>query len=328
MPRPRPRTRTHLRLALLLAVVGPLLLGAAACGERSTARRLAFVTNNPSDFWTLVRRGVEQADSELPGFEVDFRIPPNGTPAEQQEILDALLARGTLGIAISPVDPANQAPSLDVVASRALVVTADSDAPQSRRLCYVGTDNVAAGRLAGAAIREAAGSGGGGIALFVGSRDARNAVDRMRGIAEALDGSGLEILQVRTDETDRVRAKANVLDLLTAHPNVRCLVGIWSYNGPAILNAVRERGLAGKVPIVCFDEEDDTLQGVADGHVHATIVQQPFAIGRMAILTLAKAIDGDRSTIPSDGLLHIDARTIRKADVAAFRTELQSIRGR
>ena len=71
----------------------------------------------------------------------------DGTAAEQQRIIDDLLAKGIKGIAISPVDPANQTAMLDRAAAQAVVVTQDSDAPTSKRECYIGTDNVAAGRL-------------------------------------------------------------------------------------------------------------------------------------------------------------------------------------
>jgi ribose transport system substrate-binding protein len=67
--------------------------------------RLAFVTNNASDFWTIARRGTEKATQGLPDVEVDFRIPGEGTAAEQKRPVDDLLARGVDGMAISPVDP-------------------------------------------------------------------------------------------------------------------------------------------------------------------------------------------------------------------------------
>src|SRR5688572_29745483 len=70
--------------------------------------KLSFITNNASDFWTLARRGCEKADAELDNVVVDFKIPGEGTAAEQKRIVDDLLAKGIDGIAISPVDPVNQ----------------------------------------------------------------------------------------------------------------------------------------------------------------------------------------------------------------------------
>src|SRR5215470_1108716 len=112
--------------------------GGGGGGTNTTGgkHKLAFVTNNASDFWTIARKGTEKAAKEIPGIEVEFRIPAGGTAAEQQSIIDDLLANGVKGIAISPVDPKNQTGMLNRVADQALVVTQDSDAPNSNRLCY------------------------------------------------------------------------------------------------------------------------------------------------------------------------------------------------
>src|SRR3954468_19738920 len=110
----------------------------ASCNQSSAGKRqkLAFVTNNASDFWTISRKGTEKAAAELPNAEIDFRIDSDGTAAEQQRIVDDLLAKGVTGIAISPVDPVNQLPMLNRAAQQALVITQDSDAPSSNRVCY------------------------------------------------------------------------------------------------------------------------------------------------------------------------------------------------
>jgi ribose transport system substrate-binding protein len=126
-----------------------------ATGGAGTKHKLAFVTNNASDFWTIARKGTEKAAKDIPNIEVEFRIPSDGTAAEQQRVIDDLLAKGIHGIAISPVDPANQTQMLNRAADKTLVVTQDSDAPNSNRICYIGTDNVEAGRQAGQLVKEA-----------------------------------------------------------------------------------------------------------------------------------------------------------------------------
>ena len=101
-------------------------------------------------------------------------------------------------------------------------------------------------RPAGRGSDQGSTAAGGRIALFVGKLDARNAQERLQGIKEAIAGSKIEIIDVRTDDTDQVRAKANVSEMLVSHPDVAALVGLWSYNGPAILNAVRDAGRIGR----------------------------------------------------------------------------------
>ena len=294
--------------------------------DRPSVRRLAFVTNNAADFWTIARKGTEQADAELAGATVEFRLG-DGTAAEQKRIVDDLLAKGVDGIAISPVDPANQTGMLNDAARQTVVFTHDSDAPDSRRECYVGTDNVAAGREAGGLIKEALPQGG-RIAVFVGKLDARNAQERLQGIKEAIAGSTISIIDVRTDDTDQVRAKANVSEMLVSHPDAAALVGLWSYNGPAILSAVRDAGRIGQVKIIAFDEDDETLTGVKSGAIMGTVVQQPYEFGYRSMTLLAKALDGDRSGIPASHQVFIPTQVIRQNNVDEFRTKLAKLRGR
>lgn len=300
--------------------------GAAPAGSGEKIK-LAFVTNNASDFWTIARKGTEKAVAENPNIQVEFKIPPDGTAAEQRKILDDLLASGIDGIAISPVAPADQTDMLNNAVKQTLVVTQDSDAPNSNRLCYLGTDNVAAGRQAGDLIKQALPNGG-KIMLFVGMKDAQNAKERIQGIRESLEGSKVVVLDVRTDDTDRVRAKANVADTLVSQPDIACLVGLWSYNGPAILNAVREAKKNGQVKIVCFDEEDETLAGVKAGDIFGTVVQQPFEFGYQSMKLLARLKANDRTVIPEDKKIIVPTLIIQKDGVEEFQKKLNELRGR
>jgi ribose transport system substrate-binding protein len=299
---------------------------ASTASAQSKSLDLAFLTNNASDFWTIARAGCDQAQKEVPNIKVEFKIPADGTAAEQTRIFDDLLVKGVNGIALSPVDPANQTAMIDKGAAKALIVTQDSDAPKSQRSFYVGTDNVAAGRQAGELIKKAVPNGG-SIMLFVGKRDAQNAKERIQGVEETLKGTNIKILDVRTDDTDRVRAKQNVADTLVKNPDIACLVGLWSYNGPAILNAVKDANKIGKVKIVTFDEENDTLQGVKDGAIEATVVQNPYEFGRQAVTLMAKKLRNENPEIPADGKVIVPTRAIDKSNVDEFWANLKKLRG-
>jgi ribose transport system substrate-binding protein len=254
-------------------------------------------------------------------------MPGDGTAAGQQRIVEDLVAKGVDGMAISPVDPQNQTQLLNRVASQALVVTQDSDAPNSNRACYIGTDNVAAGRQAGELVKEVLPQGG-SIMVFVGMLDAQNARERHQGLQQALAGSNVKVIDVLTDNTDRVRAKANVADTLVKYPDIAGLVGLWSYNGPAILSAVKEAGKVGKVKIVAFDEEDETLAGIKEGAIYATVVQQPFEFGYQSIKLMAKVIGGDRSDIPASKQIFVPTLKIKKDNVEGFAAKINKLRGR
>ncbi|MFN7926993.1 MAG: sugar-binding protein [Blastocatellia bacterium] len=322
---------------LLSFLVGALL--AASCnnagnsdspagGDKSGGKklRLAFVTNNPSDFWTIARKGTEKAQSELPNATIEFKIN-EGTAADQQRLVDDLVAKGIDGIAISPVDPKNQTQMLNRVAGQAMVVTQDSDAPDSQRAFYIGTNNVAAGEQAGKLVKEALPQGG-KIMVFVGMLDAQNAKERYQGLQKALEGSNIKIVDIRQDNTDRVRAKSNPADALVKEADLVGMVGLWSYNGPAILSAVKEANKIGKVKIIAFDEEDDTLAGIKDGSIYATVVQQPYEFGYQSMKLMAQALGGDKSVIPASKQIFVDTLAIKKDDVEAFIAKINKLRGR
>jgi ribose transport system substrate-binding protein len=296
-------------------------------GSGGKKLRLAFVTNNPSDFWTIARKGTEKAAAELPNVEVEFQLPGQGTAAEQQRIVDDLIAKGIDGMAISPNDPQNQVQMLNRVAEQALVVTQDSDAPASNRAFYIGTDNVAAGEQAGKLVKEALPQGG-NIMVFVGKADAQNAKERYQGLQKALEGSNIKILDLRTDDTDRVRAKSNPADALVKYNDLAGMVGLWSYNGPAILSAVKEANKVGKVKIIAFDEEDETLAGVRDGSIYATVVQQPFEFGYQSIKLMAQVLGGDKSAIPASKQIFVPTLAIKKDGVEEFIAKINKLRGR
>jgi ribose transport system substrate-binding protein len=288
--------------------------------------KLAILANSASDFWTYVRAGAEKATQEVPNVTVEVRLVPDGTPSEQTRIFDDLLVKGTDGIAISPLDSANQAAMIDRGTQKAMISTTDSDAATSKRAFYVGTSNVDAGRQAGELIKKAIPDGG-KIMIFVGKRDAQNAKERIQGLEEVLKGTNVSVIDVRTDDTDRVRASQNVADTLVKYPDIACLVGIWSYNGPAIVNSVKTSGKAGKVKVVTFDEEDDTLQGIKDGIVDATVVQNPYEFGHQSTLLLAKKLRGEEVQIPENKQVIVPTRAIDKSNVDDFWANLKKLRG-
>ncbi|MBN1342990.1 MAG: sugar-binding protein [Phycisphaerae bacterium] len=308
-----------------------LLIGPVGCQKREGAGgsgevELAFITNSPSDFWTIARAGVAVAEKEF-GVKVHFQVPGKGSAAEQKQIIEAMIAKGVKGMAISPLDSESQVTIIDEAAAHMPVVTQDSDAPKSKRVAYVGTNNVEAGRKVGKLIKDVLPKGG-KIAVFVGKMDVANARERYAGIMEELKGAKIEVVTGApyTDENSYPKAQENVRVALDKFPDVGCLVGLWSYNGPMMVKVVKEKG--SKVPIVCFDEEGPTLQGIREGLILATVVQQPYQFGYDSIRVLAKLAKGEPIEIPKDGLMYVPTKVIRKANVDEFEKKLNALKAR
>jgi ribose transport system substrate-binding protein len=312
---------------LLSALFLAALVTVGVKSESQTVKhfKLAFVSNNSANFWSFAHAGCDAAAKQLGNVDVDFRITSSGGAAEQRTILDDLVARGTDGIAVSVNDPDNQTAFLNRVAGQTLLICADSDAAASKRVCYIGTDNEAAGEKAGEMIKECLPNGG-KIMLFVGHIDAENAQERAAGIKKALEGSNIQIIDIRTDDTDHVRAQENAADTLVKYPDIACLVGLWNYNGPAILNAVRAAGKIGQVQIVCFDDEEDTLSGIASGAIYGTVVQNPFEFGKQAVTLMDEYLQGQTGVF-GNGKIFIPTREIKKDNVAAYQAEQKQILG-
>src|SRR5262249_22594406 len=225
--------------------------------------KVAFITNTASDFWKVAQKGCEKADAELADVDVNFQMAYGGTAIEQDRYINEALQRGTDAIAISPVDPVAAKKAINNAAKRVPVITQDSDSPESDRVLYLGADNRAAGREAGELMKQALPQGG-QIMVFVGKREVLNAKERFEGLKDALQGSKVEVIDLMVDNNDRVRARENAVETMEKHPDVAGMVGLWSYNGPAILQAVKNAKKVGKIKIVCFDEEAPTLDGIKE----------------------------------------------------------------
>ncbi len=146
--------------------------------------RVAFITNSIDPFWTLSEFGCNKAAEQF-GCQVDVQMPSNGSIEEQKRFLETNAANKIDGVAISPIDPANQVAVINEACESMTVICQDSDAPASKREFYLGTSNYMAGRAAGKLIKQAIPDGG-EVMLFVGKMEVLNAQERSQGIIDEL----------------------------------------------------------------------------------------------------------------------------------------------
>jgi ribose transport system substrate-binding protein len=307
------------QFGLALAVV----LAGASASYAQDKPELVFVVNGASDFWKIAEAGVRKAQAELPNYDMQFKYPEQAAAAIQQRLMDDLVAAGADAIMVSAVDPKTSTEALNRIGSQVPLFTTDSDAPQSNRIAYIGSSNVALGKDAGALMLKALPDGGKCMG-FVGLPGADNARERIEGIREAIKGSKVELVDVRGDDIDQTRAKRNVEDTLAANPNIDCMVGIYSYNTPRIYEVLKESGKLGQIKIIGFDEDPITLGGVREGTIVGTVVQNPFEWGYQGMKLMAKYLEGDKSGIPADGLIIIPGQVIDQSNVDAFEKELKA----
>lgn len=299
-------------------------IAAAATGVAAQEKpKLAFVVNAASDFWKLAEAGVKAAQAELPGYDLQFRYPAQGTAALQNALMDDLVAAGTDAIMISSVDPKTSIDSFNRIAGQVPLFTTDSDAPDSERIAYLGSSNTAAGIQAGEIAVKALPDGGKCMG-FVGFLGADNAVERIAGFRQAVEGSGIELVDVRGDDVDFARARSNVDDVLAAQPDINCMVGFYSYNPPKIYEALQAAGKLGEITVIAFDEDPVTLGAVRQGSFAGTVVQDPYQWGYQGMHLMADFLEGDKGGVPEDGLIIVPTKVIDPSNVDTFEAELKA----
>lgn len=296
-------------------------------GRPQAPIKLAFVTNNASEFWKIAQAGVKKYEKESK-VQVDV-ILPDGTVADQNKKLEELASQRYDAIAVSPIAPADQIRKLDEVAQKTHLITFDSDAPASKRLLYIGTNNFEAGKALGGEIVKLLPKGG-KMAVFVGLLSADNAKQRLDGIEAAILGHQIQIVDKREDQTDQAKAQSNVEDIINARGDLDLVAGLWSYNGPAIALAIDRLGKAGQVKAAAFDEEQQTLKAIAKGTIAATVVQKPFEFGYLAskwMHELATDPEAAKARIPKPAVIDTGVEVVTQANVAEFERRLAELKG-
>ncbi len=234
-----------------------LALGAGEAEFQPGRQSIAYVTNGIDPFWTIAAAGAISAGRDL-DVNVLLRFPPKGV-GDQKSMLEALLVQDdVVGVAVSPIDPSNQQEILNKIGESKKFITHDSDAPNTNRLAYIGTRNYEAGRMAGELVKQAIPEGG-SVMVFVGRLGQLNAEQRRQGLIdelldrspdetrrdpndEVIQGEKYTILATKLDNFDKAKAKQNAQDTISKYPDVACMVGLFAYNPPLCLQAVREAG--------------------------------------------------------------------------------------
>jgi len=322
---------------LFVPIIGSFLgCGEKPGGEGSAPKvSFAYVTNGVDPFWDLCAAGVRIAEKEF-GVSCEVLMPPKGV-VDQKRMMETLLAKGIDGIAVSPVDAENQTPFLNEVADNTILITNDSDAPKSKRLVFIGTNNYKAGRALGGLVKKALPEGG-EVMLFVGRLEQLNARQRRQGVIDELlgrpeqsleqvnydpvdatnltaEGSKYTILDTRTDNFDKARAKSNAEDAIAKYKDLKCMVGLFAYNSPSCIDAIKEADKLGAIKICGFDEQDALLQAITDGQAYGTISQQPWEYGYESIKMLKKISEG---TQPENTYQEVSFLEVTKDNIDEF----------
>lgn len=277
----------------------------AATPAKATGKRIILLNNTDSPFWDAARAGIKKAQDDLKLADVGFSASMDSNDGTETGQIEKLRQYGTqsdiAAVIISPISSTNPAIADELKKLKAKGITIgcfDSDLDtkfQQHREFYVGTNNIAGGKVLGTAAKMLKPDGASYV-QFVGVDSQQNAIERMDGFTAAV-GDAYAQKDRKLDDTDRNRARDNVRDVIAKYPELSLLVGIWSYNAPAIVDVVKEKKSRDKFTIVTFDAEAIAIQQMGEGMIDAMVVQNPFAMGYESVRYAFAKSQSDTDTL-------------------------------
>jgi len=251
---------------------------------------ISHVYSNP--YWKQVRAGAEKAAKER-GVIIDFQGPDTASVEEGIRFIKMAYAAKVSGIIAYVQDETQYNDVINKVIDGGIpLVTIDSDAENSKRLAYVGTDNVEAGRVGGREVIRQIGTEG-KVAIIMGGKTVKNQVERVKGFKSYIDkNSNIVIAAIESSDSYLLEAELAAKKILNQHPDVKALFCTSALDGLGAAKAVKSLGLVGKVKIICFDDLPETLDNIEKGIITSTVVQQPYLMGYKAVHIIMDNIEG------------------------------------
>ncbi|WP_379133214.1 sugar-binding protein [Paenibacillus sp. sgz500958] len=242
-------------------------------------------------YWEMVEKGAKEA-AEKYGIDMEFAGPVRNNIDEQINLLEKAIAARVDAIIVQGLNEERFTPIIDKAVTRGIpVVTIDTDAPSSKRLAYVGTDNLAAGERLGRLVVQTSGATG-NIGVIIGSDVAENQLQRLDGLKNIVKQyNGLHIVDVRSSNISHMEAIQQAADMLRLHPEINIMVGTSSTDALGVLQAAKSLK-RGPLTIIGFDNQADMLAAIGRGEIKATVAQQPFLMGEMAVRLLNEHFQG------------------------------------
>ena len=286
---------------LILVTVAVVIMASPAFAQQKY--KFAVVPkamNNP--FFDVARDGCLKRAKELGNVECIYKGPIEHEPATEAQIIQDFITQKVDGIAISVADVAAMTKSIEAATAAGIaVVTFDADAPGSKRLAYIGTNNRDFGLALGKQLRELRPEGG-KYAMISGGPGAKNLAERVDGVREALKGS--KWVEVAGSPTfcndDSALAVQQMADLRTATPDLGAIVpvGGWPMFAPegykAFVNKNKKDIDAGKFTLVVADTLKMQLELLRDGYSNALTGQRPFEMGEKSMDILLAIKKGEK----------------------------------
>jgi ribose transport system substrate-binding protein len=316
---------SHRRLFALATL--SLSLVTCTTPQHAVEEKYYLVSSNITvPYWQEARAGLVRAGTQMQ-VKVDMAGPDTYDPkAERDEFLKTVSKKPS-GIAISASDANLMKPEIDAAIAQGIpVVTIDSDAADSKRLMFIGTDNYKAG-VTGAKVVVAKLQGKGSVAVFTMPEQA-NLKDRLRGYTDTFaEHPQIKITEIVDIKGDPRIAFDRTTEMLEKNAKIDAFVSLVSTAGPEIANVLERKNVTGKV-VVAMDTDARTLEAIQKGAISATIGQKPFTMAFLAVKALddvhhhplkSMTVDWAQDSFsPVPAFVDTGATLIDKSNVDAF----------
>jgi ribose transport system substrate-binding protein len=285
---------------VLLAVMAVAMMATPTFAQSYKFVIVPKAMNNP--FFDFARDGCQTRAKELGNIECIYKGPVEHEPATQAQIIQDFITQKVDGLAISVADVAAMTKSIEAAMAAGIpVITFDSDAPGSKRIAYIGTNNKDFGLALGNQLLKLRPDGG-KYAMVSGGPGADNLAERVNGVREALKGS--KWIEVPGSPTfcndDPALAVQQMTDLRTATPDLAAIipVGGWPMFAPEGFKAFASKSKtdidAGKFTLVVADTLKMQLELLDEGYANALVGQRPFEMGEKSMDTLLAIKKGQK----------------------------------
>ncbi|UJF32566.1 sugar ABC transporter substrate-binding protein [Paenibacillus hexagrammi] len=277
------------------------------------AYTLAVIYPMSHPFFEPVTKEAEEAARQAQ-VNIIVKSPEEANLEQQIRMMENLIKQQVDGIAIDPVDPDALTPYINKAVEAGIkVICFDSDAPDSKRLSFIGSHNRQAGIRLGQTVAELM-NGRGMIIASTGMNTMMNMREREEGFKDALKAHpDIQLLELRSNHGDPAISLQNLEEMIEAHPHFDAFVGFDSLSGPSAIMVWKAKGLTQTA--VAFDDMPEILEGIRNGQLTATVSQQESRWGYLIVTRLIEAIKNkDIPAIDDSGSV-----VITKDNVDTFR---------
>jgi len=270
--------RMHRTVILLLTVsLGMTLLSCQKPYHEETERYFFVAANITLPYWQEAQAGFQDAARGM-AVKVEFVGPTSYSPEEELAAFRQAVAAQPSGILVSPAQAELFNKEIDAAVQAGIpVICVDSDAPESKRILFIGTDNVNAGIQSGRRMGEILRGQGQIVVITVPGQ--LNLEERLRGVEEVFKQyPGIKIMKTIDDKGDPRIANDEIAKMLEAKTKIDGILCLEASGGPGAAEALHRLDMDGKIPIVAMDKNPDTLDWIERGSIAATVAQKSYTM--------------------------------------------------